>query len=81
MLPLNEGLKLLSQGVDVKQKNTDSLNWFARAVGVWFADVSGITVVLIMALIYSYLMCSFSMLSAMGTVVFNGVSRRRASAS
>ena len=37
-------------------------------------------VVLIMALIYFYLMYSFSMLSAMGTVVFSGVSRRGASA-
>ena len=33
-----------------------------------------------MALIYFYLMYSFSMLSAMGTVVFSGVSRRGASA-
>ena len=48
------------------------IDWFAQAVGVWFADVSGITVVLIMALIYFYSMYSFSMLSAhiaaMGTV-------------
>ena len=48
------------------------IDWFAQAVGMWFADVSGITVVLIMALIYFYSMYSFSMLSAhiaaMGTV-------------
>ena len=48
------------------------IDWFAQAVGVWFTDVSGLTVVLVMALIYFYSMYSFSMLSAhiaaMGTV-------------
>lgn len=48
------------------------IDWFAQAVGVWFTDVSGITVVLVMALVYFYSMYSFSMLSAhiaaMGTV-------------
>ncbi len=40
------------------------IDWFAQTVGVWFADVSGITVVLVMALIYFYSMYSFSTLSA-----------------
>jgi DASS family divalent anion:Na+ symporter len=40
------------------------IDWFAQSVGVWVAGISGITVVLVLGLVYFYSMYSFSMLTA-----------------
>ena len=45
-------------------KDYGFIDWFAQSVGVWVAGISGITVVLVLGLVYFYSMYSFSMLTA-----------------
>jgi len=45
-------------------KDYGLVNWFAETMQIWVSDIGGVTVVIVLALIYFYSMYAFSMLTA-----------------